>query len=73
VPHQPGAEWTLHQAAERLGIHRHTAYRWLRQGRLRGRLATRGGQHIWLVTMAGGDLDQIRAALPRSARIRNPA
>jgi excisionase family DNA binding protein len=73
VPRQPGAEWTLHEAAERLGIHRHTAYRWLRQGRLRGRLATRGGQHIWLVTMAGGDLDQIRAPLPRSARIRNPA
>jgi excisionase family DNA binding protein len=73
VPRQPGTEWTLHEAAKHLGIHRHTAYRWLRQGRLRGKLATRGGQHIWLVTMTGGELDQIRAALPRSPRTRNPA
>jgi len=73
VPRQPGTEWTLHEAADRLGIHRHTAYRWLRQGRLRGKLATRGGQHIWLVTMAEGELDQIRTALPPSPRTRNPA
>ena len=73
VPRQPGTEWTLHETADRLGIHRHTAYRWLRQGHLRGKLATRGGQHIWLVTMTAGELDQIRAALPRSPRTRNPA
>jgi excisionase family DNA binding protein len=73
VPRQPGVEWTLYEAAERLGIHRHTAYRWLRQGHLRGRLTTHGGQHMWLVTMTGGELDQCRAALPRSACIRNPA
>jgi hypothetical protein len=51
----------------------HTAYRWLCQGRLRGKQATRGGQHIWLVTMAAGELDQIRAAPLRPARTRNPA
>jgi excisionase family DNA binding protein len=73
VPRQPGAEWTLHEAAERLGIHRHTAYHWLRAGRLRGKLATRGGQRIWLVTMTGVELDQLRAALPRPDRTRNPA
>lgn len=73
VPHQPGAEWTLHEAAERLGIHRHTAYHWLRAGRLRGKVATRGGQRIWLVTMTGVELDQLRAALPRPDRTRNPA
>ena len=54
VPRQPDAEWTLHEAAERLGIHRHTAYYWLRVGRLRGQLAAHGGQRIWLVTMTGG-------------------
>ena len=73
VPRQPGAEWTLHEAAERLGIHRHTTYHWLRRGRLRGRLVARGGQRIWLVTMAAGELDEIRAAQPRSTRIRNPS
>ena len=25
VAREPGAEWTLHEAAERLGVHRHTA------------------------------------------------
>jgi hypothetical protein len=73
VPRQPGAEWTLHEAAERLGIHRHTAYHWLRAGRLRGKLATRGGQRIWLVTMTGVELDQLRAALPRPTHTKNPA
>ena len=73
VPRQPGAEWTLHEAAERLGVHRRTVYHWLRRGRLRGELCTRGGQRIWLVTMSGVELDQIRAAPPRSARTRNPA
>jgi hypothetical protein len=73
VPRQPGAEWTLHEAAERLGIHRHTAYHWLRLGRLRGQLAARGGQRIWLVTMTGAELDQLRAELPGPDRIKNPA
>ncbi|WFT78250.1 excisionase family DNA-binding protein [Methylobacterium sp. CB376] len=39
---EPGTEWTLHEAAKRLGVHRHTAYRWLQDGRLRGRMAARG-------------------------------
>ena len=46
VPREPGAEWTLHEAAARLGIHRQTAYKWLCEGRLRGRMATRGAQRI---------------------------
>ncbi len=61
VPRQPGAEWTLHEAAERLGIHRH----WLRLGRLSGQLAARGGQRIWLVTLTG-------AELPSPDRTKNP-
>jgi hypothetical protein len=73
MPRQPGAEWTLHEAAERLGTHRHTGYDWLRGGRLRGKLSTRGGQRIWLVTMTGVELNQFRAALPRSAHTKNPA
>ncbi|SDE59731.1 recombinase family protein [Belnapia rosea] len=73
VPRQPDAEWTLHEAAERLGIHRHTAYHWLRVGRLRGQLAAHGGQRIWLVTMTGAELAQLRAAMPSPDRTKNPA
>jgi len=36
VQRNDGAEWTLHEAAARLGINRHTAYQWIRQGRLPG-------------------------------------
>ncbi len=69
VVREPGAEWTLHEAAERLGVHRHTAYRWLREGRLRGRMAARGGQRIWLVQMPGEELDRIKApALPDGSK-----
>jgi len=71
VARTPGAEWTLHEAAQRLGVHRHTAYRWLRDGRLRGRMAERGEQRIWLVQMSGEELDQAKAASHR-ARTRNP-
>jgi len=77
VSRQPEAEWTLHEAAARLGIHRHTAYRWLRQGRLPGRMAARGDQRIWLVQMTDAELAQIRSAqaIPPSPpeRCRNPA
>ena len=76
VSRQPGAEWTLHEAATRLGIHRHTAYRWLRQGRLPGRMAARGDQRIWLVQMSEAELAQIRSAQAISPspleRYRNP-
>jgi excisionase family DNA binding protein len=72
VAREPGAEWTLHEAAKRLGVHRHTAYRWLREGRLRGRMAARGGQRIWLVRMSAAELDRIRAAVPPGGN-RNPA
>ena len=67
VAREPGAEWTLHEAAKRLGVHRHTAYRWLREGRLRGRVAARGEQRIWLVQMSGDELDKVRAAVLPSA------
>jgi excisionase family DNA binding protein len=72
VVREPGAEWTLHEAAKQLGVHRHTAYRWLRNGRLRGRVAARGKQRIWLVQMRSDELDQLRAA-PASNRTRKPA
>jgi DNA invertase Pin-like site-specific DNA recombinase len=48
VQRKAGAEWTLHEAAARLGIHRHTAYHWVRQGRLPDRVTKRGDQRIWL-------------------------
>jgi excisionase family DNA binding protein len=60
VQRNDGAEWTLHEAAARLGINRHTAYRWIRQGRLPGRVTTRGDQRIWLVQMTEAELDQLR-------------
>jgi excisionase family DNA binding protein len=60
VQRKDGAEWTLHEAAARLGIHRHTAYQWIRQGRLPGRVTTRGEQRIWLVQMTETELDQFK-------------
>ncbi|WP_250265999.1 recombinase zinc beta ribbon domain-containing protein, partial [Rhodovastum atsumiense] len=60
VEREAGAEWTLHEAAARLGIHRHTAYQWVRQGRLPARVATRGDQRIWLVQMTEAEFDQLR-------------
>jgi excisionase family DNA binding protein len=77
VPREPGVEWTLHEAAARLGIHRHTAYHWLRRGKLRGHMIARGGQQIWIVQMTEAELDQARQgkagphALPD--RCTNPA
>lgn len=76
VPREPGAEWTLQETSARLGIHRHTAYRWLREGRLRARMATRGDQRIWIVQMSAAELDQLRERMtpqPSSTRSRNPA
>jgi hypothetical protein len=60
VQRKAGAEWTLHEAAARLGIHRHTAYHWVRQGRLPGRVTKRGDQRIWLVQMTEAEFDQMR-------------
>ena len=77
VPREPGVEWTLHEAAARLGIHRHTAYHWLRRGKLRGHMIARGGQQIWIVQMTEAELDPARQgkagpyALPN--RCTNPA
>jgi excisionase family DNA binding protein len=63
---QPGHEWTLQEVAQRLGVHHDTVHRWVRQGRMKARLATQGRQHIWLVQMAEADLAQLqgRAATP---------
>ena len=60
VQRNDGAEWTLHEAAARLGINRHTAYQWIRRGQLPGRITTRGDQRIWLVQMTEAELDQLR-------------
>jgi DNA invertase Pin-like site-specific DNA recombinase len=59
VTRQPGAEWTLQEVSDRLGIHRHTAYRWLQEGRLHGRMAARGDQRIWIVQMTEAELAQL--------------
>ncbi len=77
VPRKPGVEWTLHEAAARLGIHRHTAYHWLRRGKLRGRMVARGDQQIWIVQMTEAELDQVRHGKAGSHsspdRCKNPA
>jgi hypothetical protein len=36
--------------------------KWLCEGRLRGRMATRGAQRIWIVQMSAAGLDQLRAS-----------
>lgn len=74
VQRKAGAEWTLHEAAARLGIHRHTAYHWVRQGRLPGRVTKRGDQRIWLVQMTEAEFDQMRQSnKPTSNPYRNHA
>ncbi len=73
---QPGCEWTLQKASERLGIHPHTAYRWVCNGRLKARIATHGDQRIWLVQLAETELQQLKAIPAKSAapaRCRKPA
>jgi DNA invertase Pin-like site-specific DNA recombinase len=64
---QPGCEWTLQEVSERLGIHPHTAYRWVRNGRLKARIATHGDQRIWLVQLAETELQQPKAIPAKSA------
>jgi excisionase family DNA binding protein len=74
VRREAGAEWTLHEAAARLGIHRQTVYHWVRQGRLPSRIATRGDQRIWLVQMTEAEFDQLRQSNEvRSNPYRNHA
>jgi excisionase family DNA binding protein len=58
VQRDAGAEWTLQEVASQLGIHQCTVYRWLREGRLPSRMATRGDQRIWLVQMTEAELHQ---------------
>src|SRR5690606_11447052 len=48
VPRQNADEVTLQELSEKLGVHRQTAYGWLRRGQIRGRLAKVGTQRIWL-------------------------
>ncbi|WP_226951524.1 helix-turn-helix domain-containing protein [Rhizobium terrae] len=43
---------TLQELSERLGVHRQTAYGWLRRGKLKGRLVDVGTQRIWLVSLS---------------------
>lgn len=52
VPRRNHDEVTLQELSEKLGIHRQTAYRWLRRGKLKGRVAKVGSQRIWLVSMS---------------------
>jgi len=50
VPRRSTDEVTLQELCEYLGVHRQTAYGWLRRGQLKGRLAKIGTQRIWLVS-----------------------
>lgn len=51
VPRRNDDEVTLQELSEQLGIHRQTAYGWLRRGKLKGRVAKVGTQRIWLVSL----------------------
>jgi len=74
VQRKDSTERTLHEAAARLGIHRHTTYQWIPQGRLPRRVTTRGDQRIWLVQMTEAELDQLRRSNEASLHLyRNPA
>lgn len=69
VVREPGLEWTLQEAAPRLGVHPQTVYRWVRQGRLPSRIAKRGHQRIWLVRMTEAELAQ-KAVSPIPSRVQ---
>lgn len=51
VPRRNEDEVTLQELSEKLGVHRQTAYGWLRRGKLKGRVAKVGTQRIWLVSL----------------------
>ena len=51
VPRRTDNEVTLQELSEKLGVHRQTAYGWLRRGKLKGRVAKIGTQRIWLVSL----------------------
>lgn len=53
---------TLHEVADRFGVHYMTVYRWVRLGRLPARKVDGG----WVVDPA--DLDRVRSGAPRPAR-----
>jgi hypothetical protein len=52
IPRRDDDEVTLQELSERLGVHRQTAYGWLRRGKLKGRVAKLGTQRIWLVSLS---------------------
>jgi Helix-turn-helix domain len=52
VPRRNDDEVTLQELSEKLGVHRQTAYGWLRRGKLKGRVAKVGTQRIWLVSLS---------------------
>ncbi|MBD9453665.1 recombinase family protein [Rhizobium sp. RHZ02] len=52
IPRRNDDEVTLQELSEKLGIHRQTAYGWLRRGKLRGRIVEVGTQRIWLVSLS---------------------
>jgi hypothetical protein len=51
VPRRNDNEVTLQELSEKLGVHRQTAYGWLRRGKLKGRIVKVGTQRIWLVSL----------------------
>jgi DNA-binding CsgD family transcriptional regulator len=52
LPRRNDDEVTLQELSEKLGVHRQTAYGWLRRGKLKGRIAKVGTQRIWLVSLS---------------------
>lgn len=52
VPRWNDDEVTLQELSEQLGVHRQTAYGWLRRGKLKGRVAKVGAQRIWLISLS---------------------
>ncbi|MDJ1637570.1 helix-turn-helix domain-containing protein [Agrobacterium rhizogenes] len=52
VPRRDDDEVTLQELSEKLGIHRQTAYGWLKRGKLKGRIVEIGTQRIWLVSLS---------------------
>lgn len=61
IPRQSGREWTLHEVAQWLGVHRCMVYRWMCQGRLNARLAIQGRHRVWLVQMHEADLAMLQS------------
>jgi methylphosphotriester-DNA--protein-cysteine methyltransferase len=65
---QDPAELTFQELSQVLEMPRQTLYCWLRRGLLKGRLASAGRQHLWLIKADKAEIERLRQISPASSR-----